>query len=116
MTQYDLKEIKSLIKRLAVMADIAEHDSDSWERSVAMGEIRLMAGNLFGKSYEQIRDDDPHNWGELNLVNYLTEAYKKWDEETREGRTKAAAETARQHEENLRWLAEHEKKKNRDPS
>lgn len=99
MAEFKLDELKSYVRRLDRLIGAAEKSPDSWDRSVSMGEIRLMAINLFELSQGQIKSDDPHNVGGRSLAAYMLEAYARWDSDT-------AAERAHQRAEDDRRLKE----------
>lgn len=99
MAQFKLEDIKSLIRRLECLIEVAELDQDAWSRSVAMGEIRLMAVRLFELSQEQLKGDDPHCLGASTLFAYMVDAFDRWDKETAEERAKLKVEVDRRNRE-----------------
>jgi hypothetical protein len=86
MARFDLDDIKSSVFRLQMLVEAAEREPSSWDRSVAMGEIRLMAVSLFELSQNQLKEDDPHSVGSRTLFAYMIDAFKRWDTETAEER------------------------------
>lgn len=101
MAQFDLDDLKSTVYRLQMLVETVERAADSWDRSVAMGEIRFMAVNLFELSQGQLKKDDPHNVGSATLFAYMIDAFERWDKDTAEDRRRLKMENDQRMRESL---------------
>lgn len=89
----DLTDVKSCVCRIQRLIAAVESETDPWERSVALGEIRLTAINLFASTQEKLKQtDDPHNVGARTLHAYIIDAFNRWDVETADERAKLKLE------------------------